>query len=170
MVGNKVWRFLCAVACAFLILPAMAQDNTQPPAGQEIVLTVKAEGLQIYVCKEIDGPAKWIFQAPEAKLLDANGKEVGSHGVGPFWKSVDGSLVKAQVVASGKAPGAGDIAWLLLKANAHEGDGVFSKVEYVRRSETHGGVAPDGGCDGGHLDAIVRVPYTATYAFYEGRS
>jgi hypothetical protein len=170
MVQNNMFRLLFVMAYAILILPAMAQDSTQPPAGQQAVLTVKGDGVQIYVCKQVDGAAKWVFQAPEAKLLDATGKEVGSHGAGPFWKSFDGSLVKGQLVTSSKAPEAGDIAWLLLKASAHERDGVFSKVEYIRRSETHGGVAPDGGCDGEHLSATVRVPYTATYAFYAGKN
>lgn len=171
MMQNRVLNFLrvavCRVAvCSMLISPAVAEDSTQPPAGQQAVLTVKGDGVQIYVCKQVDGAAKWVFQAPEAKLLDASGKEVGSHGAGPFWKSADGSLVKGQVVSSSKAPEAGDVAWLLLKASAHEGEGVFSKVEYIRRSETHGGAAPNSGCDAEHLNATVRVPYTATYAFY----
>lgn len=171
MMQNRVLNFLrgaaCRVAvCLLAISPAVAEDSTQPPAGQQAVLTVKGDGVQIYVCKQVDGAAKWVFQAPEAKLLDASGKEVGSHGAGPFWKSADGSLVKGQVVSSSKAPEAGDVAWLLLKASAHEGEGVFSKVEYIRRSETHGGAAPNSGCDAEHLNATVRVPYTATYAFY----
>ena len=166
MMQKRVLTFLRFAVCVAAIPPALAQDSTQPPAGQQVVLTVKGDGVQIYACKQVDGAAKWVFQAPEAKLLDAAGKEVGSHGAGPFWKSVDGSLVKGQVVSNSKAPDAADIAWLLLKASAHEGDGVFSKVEYIRRSETHGGVAPAGGCDAEHLSATVRVPYTATYAFY----
>src|SRR5271154_1555880 len=170
MMQKRVLTFLRFAVCVAAIPPALAQDSTQPPAGQQAVLTVKGDGVQIYVCKQVDGPPKWVFQAPEAKLLDAAGKEVGSHGAGPFWKSVDGSLVKGQLVTSSKPPDAGDIAWLLLKASAHEGDGVLSKVEYIRRSETHGGVAPAGGCDAEHLNAIVRVPYTATYAFYGAKN
>ena len=166
MMQKRVLTFLRFAVCGVAISPALAQDSTQPPTGQQVVLTVKGDGVQIYVCKQMDGAAKWVFQAPEAKLLDATGKEVGSHGAGPFWKSVDGSLVKGQVVGKSDAPAAGDIAWLLLKASAHEGDGVFSKVEYIRRLETHGGVAPAGGCDAEHVNATVRVPYTATYAFY----
>ena len=167
---DRVLNFMCFVACVVMIAPAFAQDSTQPPAGQQAVLTVKGDGVQIYACKQVDGVAKWVFQAPEAKLLDANGKEVGSHGAGPFWKSLDGSLVKGQLVTSSKAPAAGDIAWLLLKASAHEGDGVLSKVEYIRRSDTHGGVAPDSGCNAEHLNTTVRVAYTATYAFFVGKN
>jgi hypothetical protein len=167
MARTKLFRLLFVGASAVLILPAVAQDNTLPPAGQQAVLTVRGEGVQIYVCKQVDSVAKWVFQAPEAKLFDAGGTEVGSHGAGPFWKSVDGSLVKGQLVSSSKAPGDGDIAWLLLKASAHEGEGVFTKVGYIRRSETHGGVAPEGGCDAEHLNvAEARVKYSATYTFY----
>ncbi len=103
-------------------------------------------------------------------MLDASGKEVGSHGAGPFWKAADGSLVKGKLVTSSKAPGAGDIAWLLLKASEHERSGVLATVEYIRRSDTHGGVAPATGCDAGHLEATARVPYTATYTFYAANS
>jgi hypothetical protein len=171
MMQKRVLTFLRFAVCGVAISPALAQDSTQPPTGQQVVLTVKGDGVQIYVCKQpVDGAAEWVFQAPEAKLLDAAGKEVGSHGAGPFWKSVDGSLLKGQVVANSKAPDPGAIAWLLLKASAHEGDGVFSKVEYIRRSETHGGVAPAGGCDAEHLNRTVRVPYTARYAFYAAKS
>jgi hypothetical protein len=170
MMQKRMPTFLQFAVCVVVMLPALAQDSAPPPTGQQVVLTVKGDGVQIYVCKQVDGAAKWVFQAPEAKLLDAAGKEVGSHGAGPFWKSVDGSLVKGQVVANSKAPDPGDIAWLLLKASAHEGDGVFSKVEYIRRSETHGGVTPGGGCDAEHLNATARVPYTATYAFYAAKS
>jgi hypothetical protein len=170
MKRNRIIGFLLATASVASIPPVLAQDNTQPPAGQQVLLSVTGDGVQIYSCQQVDGAAKWVFQAPEAKLLDAAGKEVGSHGAGPFWKYVDGSLVKGQVVANSKAPAAGDVAWLLLKAAAHEGDGVFSKVEFIRRSETHGGVAPEDGCDAGHLGGVVKVPYTATYAFYAAKA
>ena len=153
--------------CAALVSPTMAQDATLPPAGQKVVLTVKAEGVQIYGCKEVAGATQWVFQGPEAKLFDASGKEFGTHGAGPFWKSKDGSLVKGKVMANSKPPGAEDIAWLLLKASEHEGDGVLSGVEYIRRSETHGGAAPAGGCDHDHLESSVRIAYTAVYTFYK---
>ena len=166
---TRVFDFLRVAACLLVISSALAQDATQPPAGQQAVLTVRGDGVQIYVCKQADGGPKWVFQAPEAKLLDANGKEVGSHGAGPFWKSVDGSLVKGTLVSKSEAPEAGDIPWLLLKASTHEGQGVLSKVEYIRRSDTHRGAAPGGGCDAAHLDTTVNMFYTAIYTFYAGK-
>jgi hypothetical protein len=142
---------------AFLfLLPCLllAQTDTKPPAGQKAVLTVSAKGVQIYSCQE----GKWVLKAPEAKLFDAKGKEIGSHGAGPVWTFRDGRHVKGQMIAKSDAPAAGDIPWLLLK-----GEGSF---EYIRRWATHGGVAPAGGCEAG---AVSRVPYTATYRFYSAK-
>ena len=167
--GVMLW--LVAVG-ASLVAPIFAQNSLEPPADQKPILTVKGDGVQVYACKDAAGGsgAQWTLVAPDAKLLDASGKVVGTHGAGPFWKSVDGSVVKGQVVAKNNAPGAGDVAWLLLKANAHEGDGVMSKVEYIRRTETHGGAAPATGCDGQHLNVELRVAYTATYTFYAAKN
>jgi Protein of unknown function (DUF3455) len=169
MMQNRTLKYFFVAAFVAVISPALAQNKIDAPAGQQAMLSVKGDGVQIYVCKNVDGAAQWLFQAPEAKLLDSAGKEVGTHGAGPFWKSADGSLVKGQLLASEKAPGAGDIAWLLLRASAHEGTGVFSTVEYIRRTETHGGVAPSSGCDAEHLSSNTRVPYTATYTFYSAK-
>jgi len=169
MTQKSALKFVLAAMCTAAISSAMAQNNIEPPAGQQAILTVKGDGVQIYACKDLGGVAQWVFQAPEAKLFDELGKEVGAHGPGPFWKAADGSLVKGKLVASSKAPEARDIAWLLLKASEHEGSGVLGAVEYIRRSETHGGVAPAAGCDAGHLDATVRVAYTAMYTFYAAK-
>ena len=166
--GVIVWAFSAA---ALLVAPILAQNSLEPPAEQKPILTVKGDGVQIYACKDAAGGsgAQWTLVAPDAKLLDVAGKVVGTHGAGPFWKGVDGSLVKGQVVTKNNAPGAGDVPWLLLKASAHEGDGVMSKVEFIRRTETHGGAAPATGCDAQHLNVELRVPYTATYTFYAAK-
>lgn len=99
-----------------------------------------------------------MFQAPEATLFDADGKEIGTHSAGPVWTFRDKRSVKGQVVSKTDAPAAGDIPWLLLK-----GEGSF---EYIRRSETRGGVAPARGCETGK---ILRVDYSAVYTFYSSR-
>ena len=109
---------------------------------------------------------QWAFQAPDARLFDTSGNEIGTHSAGPIWKVQDGSSVKGQLVEKSDAPEPGNIPWLLLKADGHEGAGILSKVEYIRRSETHGGIAPASGCDAEHSGVTVRTPYTATYTFY----
>jgi hypothetical protein len=145
---------------------AQTQADTEAPRGERVVLTLKGRGVQVYACKVTEGVAAWVFQAPEAQLLDDAGAEVGDHGAGPTWRMHDGSSVVGEVVA--KAPGARpeDVPWLLLRVKSHAGGaGALAQVEYVRRSETAGGVAPGMGCDAGHVGTMARVPYTATYTF-----
>jgi hypothetical protein len=45
----------------------------------------------------------------------------------------------------------------------------MTRVEYIRRSDTHGGASSTTGCDAHHLNAISRVPYTAIYTFYSAK-
>jgi hypothetical protein len=144
----------------------LAQNSVQPPVTQQPILTADGKGVQIYTCQNVSGVLQWAFQAPEAKLFDTSGKEIGTHSAGPIWKVQDGSSVKGQLVEKSDAPEPGNIPWLLLKAAGHEGAGILSKVEYIRRSETHGGIAPASGCDAEHSGVTVRTPYTATYTFY----
>ena len=143
---------LCLII--FGAFSALAQSDTQAPAGQHAVLTATGKGVQIYSCQN----AQWVFQAPEAKLFDSAGNEIGTHGAGPVWTFQDGRSVKGQVVARSDAPDAQNIPWLLLK-----GDGSF---EYIRRSDTRGGVAPKGSCEAGRT---LRVDYSALYTFYTHR-
>jgi hypothetical protein len=138
---------------------AFAQNDTNPPANQHPVLAATGKGVQIYACQNVSGSPQWVFLAPEATLFNAAGVEIGTHGAGPVWKFHDGRSVKGQVVAKSDAPAPGDIPWLLLKA---EGGG----VEYIRRSETRGGVAPAGSCEVGRTE---RVAYSANYTFYKAQ-
>jgi hypothetical protein len=157
-------RFFASVFA--LAFTAHAQNPTAPPPTQHAILTATGRGVQIYICQQAPGSPQWVFQAPEATLFDAMGNKVATHGAGPIWRSQDGSTVKGQVLASSPSPEPGAIPWLLLKATAADGSGIMSKVELIRRSDTHGGIAAAAGCDAQHLTALSRVPYTATYTFY----
>jgi hypothetical protein len=54
-------------------------------AGEHAVLTVHAEGAQIYECKAGDGgKLNWSFREPIATLLQ-DGKTVGRHYAAPRW-------------------------------------------------------------------------------------
>jgi hypothetical protein len=159
-------RSLLLAATFALASIAQAQDSTTPPPTQHAILTTTGKGSQIYTCQQVSGTPQWVFQAPEATLFDAAGNTVGTHGAGPIWRSKDGSTVKAQVLATSPSPEPRSIPWLLLKATITQGSGIMSKVELIRRSDTHGGTAPTTGCDAQHLSEHARVPYTATYTFY----
>lgn len=143
-----------------------AQDATLPPAAQHAMLTLQGQGVQIYTCKPVSGSTRWVFVAPAARLFDASGIEVGSHGDGPVWHLQDGSSVLGKAIAKSPSPDAGSVPWLLVKAVGSDGAGKLAGVEFIRRSETKGGVAPSGKCDDG---AFLRVPYSTTYTFYSSK-
>jgi hypothetical protein len=155
------------IACLIVSLATLqAQQvagSVDPPAGARIVLEAKGDGVQIYTC---DG-SKWVFKAPEANLLDASGKVIGSHFAGPTWKLTDGGEVQGEVLASQPSPDAGSVAWLLLRAKPGTATGSLASVGFIRRSATHGGAAPTSGCEN-PADAAKtqRIAYTATYTFY----
>ncbi len=163
--------FLAAVLAVPLsgVAISAAQDPTVPPSSQHAILTVSGKGVQIYTCQQSSTGPQWVFQAPEATLFDSSGKAVGTHGAGPIWKSNDGSSVKGEVVQKSAAPDAAAVPWLLLKAAGVSGSGIMTKVEFIRRSDTHGGVAPTTGCDAEHLSTVSRIPYTAAYTFYSAK-
>jgi Protein of unknown function (DUF3455) len=148
--------------------PAAVQNPTDPPASQHVVLTVTGKGVQIYTCQQSATGPQWVFQAPEATLIDANGKPAGTHSAGPIWRSIDGSTIKGEVLQKSASPEPDAIPWLLLKATPVSGSGILTKVEFIRRSDTHGGIAPNG-CGGWHIGAVFRVSYTATYTFYSAK-
>jgi hypothetical protein len=148
---------------------SLAPDSTNPPPSQHPILTVTGKGVQIYVCQLVANAPQWVFQAPDASLFDASGSKVGVHGTGPSWRYFDGSTVKGEVVAKSAAPEPTAIPWLLLKVVRDDDSGLMTKAEFIRRSDTHGGIAPTNGCDSSHLDTISRVPYTATYTFYSAK-
>ena len=143
--------------------------NLSVPAGNEPIFHARATGVHIYVCNPgATDPAQfaWSFKAPEAKLLDARGKVVGSHYAGPTWESTSGSKVVGTMLQNAPAPDAAAIPWLLLQAKSTTGPGVFERVTFVQRVRTGGGKAPATGCDAGAAGREVRVPYTAEYFFY----
>ncbi len=146
-----------------------AQNSTDPPPAQRPILTVTGKGVQIYTCQPSATGPQWTFQAPEATLADPSGNPVGTHAAGPIWKSNDGSTVKGELIQKSASPDPATIPWLLLKAVSPSGSGIMTRVEFIRRSDTQGGIAPTTGCDAQHLNAVSRVPYTATYTFYSAK-
>jgi len=150
---------------------AMAQDASAPPSGARKLFEFRADGVQIYVCKRKDEALKeqnfaWVFDAPEAVLFNADGKQAGTHFKGPAWKLIDGSSVTGEVSAKQPSPKQGSIPWLLLKVKSHQGTGALDAVTIIRRVDTDGGTEPAGGCDTTHTGETVRVPYSATYQFF----
>src|SRR6202521_6138640 len=132
------------------LVSAPAAETPLPGAiaapGETTVLTVHAEGAQVYECKAgADGKPAWAFREPIATLL-VDGKTVGRHYAGPNWEHSDGSAVVGKAV--GNAPGAtpADIPWLKLEVISGRGSGVLTGVTTVQRINTTGGKL-EGSCD-----------------------
>jgi hypothetical protein len=165
-------RFLKTAALALLLLSgslmsaAAAEpplpEAIAPPPGETIVLSVHAEGAQVYECKAgADGKLGWVFREPIATLL-ADGKTVGRHYAGPNWEHSDGSAVVGKVTAS--VPGAtpNDIPWLRLEVISRRGSGILTGVTTVQRINTKGGKL-EGACD--KAGSLRSAPYSAEYVF-----
>lgn len=132
------------------------------PAGQTLIGDFLGVGVQVYRCTA----GAWAFVEPAANLVGWT-KRPGNaatavHFRGPSWESTDdGSLVEARVIASSPVPGS--IPQLLLQSTINRGDGVFGRVSYLQRLNTHGGLAPAGTCKDGQTTG---VRYRADYRFF----
>lgn len=148
------------------------QDLTLPPETANVVTILEGRGVQIYSCTAADRAFHWLLKAPDAQLFNlATGKPEGQHAAGPTWTLGDGSSIRGTVAATKPGPTPADVPWLLLHTQpSNPGQspvqGELAPVSYVRRYNTHGGAAPPAGCDAGHVGQELRVPYTASYAFY----
>ena len=165
-----MFRFKATVL-AFLLLSgspvsAPAAETPLPETiaapGETIVLTVHAEGAQVYECKMgADGKPAWAFREPIATLM-VDGKTVGRHYSGPNWEHSDGSAVVGKAI--GDAPGAttNDIPRLKLEVVSRRGNGILSGVTTVQRINTKGGKI-EGACE--KPGTFISVPYSADYVF-----
>ena len=157
-------RTTLSLIVTLLATPSFAAElpDAIAASGETTVLSVHAEGAQVYECKAAaDGKLAWTFREPIASLF-VDGKTVGRHYAGPNWEHVDGSAVTAK--GAGSAPGttAGDIPWLKLQVTASRGSGVLTGITTVQRINTKGGKL-DGACDKG--GTFKSAPYSAEYVF-----
>ena len=161
----------------WLLPPGVDPSIAVPADGSAVVLHARAVGTQNYVCMSANvdggggsaGPA-WTLVAPAATLQDCAGATIGSHSApsgatSPQWANDDGSVIVGRKTAA-FAVGAAAIPWLLLSATSHSGTGITAtRVAYVQRLNTAGGVASDP-CDVAHDGATSNVPYSADYYFF----
>ena len=162
-----------AILLAATLLPQGATstppaDLTLPPETAQLLTILEGRGDQIYTCAAAAGTYTWTFKAPEAKLFNlATGKQQGRHDAGPTWTLDDGSAIRGTALQKKAGDTPTDVPWLLLQATALSStQGTLTPVSYVRRYNTHGGSAPAAGCTEAKQGETLRVPYTATYAFY----
>jgi hypothetical protein len=155
-------------ALVTLILPTSLACAEVPAAiatqGETLLMTLHAQGAQIYECMaDANGKLGWQFREPVATMVK-DGKTVGRHYAGPTWELADGSAVVAKAVGRADAATRGDIPLLKLDVVSHRGSGELASVATIQRLSTRGGVA-EGACK--TAGALLSVPYSADYAFYQ---
>jgi hypothetical protein len=162
-------------------LPPLPSPTLAVPDGNRLAFALDATGVQVYTCtKSATGTYAWVFAKPVADLYELDERELaGKHflatagnGAGkPTWQWLDdGSSVSGARVAA-FTPDPTAIPWLLLSGAAHDGTGRMTKVSYIQRLLTTGGIAAgipaSSSCA---ADADVGTsgssPYTARYYFY----
>jgi hypothetical protein len=157
---------MAAAGCA---TAPSAPGALRVPAGQALIKELHATGVQIYQCqpsKNDPSQFEWAFKQPEAVLLTKGGRNFGKHYGGPTWEANDGSKVIGEVAAHSDSPTPNSIPWLLLRAKATSGNGVFTGVRFVQRLNTVGGNAPLVACRQDQAGQQLRASYTADYLFY----
>jgi hypothetical protein len=159
---------LCAALAGCAAAPP-APGPLRVPADQSLIKQLHATGVQIYECqpaKKDPSQFEWAFRAPEANLATKGGRVVGKHYAGPTWEANDGSRVVGEVIASSPSPAPNSVAWLLLRAKATAGNGLFTQVQFIQRLNVVGGGVPVGGCRREQAGQQLRAAYTAEYLFY----
>ena len=132
--------------------------------GEAVVLSVHAEGAQVYDCKAAEGGQfAWQFREPVATLIQ-DGKTVGRHYVGPSWEHADGSRVVGKPVGRADGLTAKDVPWLKLEVVEARGAGALAGVTAIQRINTVGGQLT-GTCE--KAGTTVAVPYAADYVFLQ---
>jgi hypothetical protein len=155
-----LWPLALLIVQADTVLAQTPATIAAPDATP--VVTLHAEGAQIYQCKAgSDGKLTWAFREPIASLM-FDGQTVGRHYAGPNWEHTDGSVVTGKVAGSAPGATANDIAWLKLEVVGRRGNGALSGASLVQRTNTSGG-ALSGTCD--TAGALRSVPYSADYIF-----
>ncbi len=162
---------LC-VAIAGCAAAPPAPGPLRVPADQTLIKELHATGVQIYQCqpaKNDPSQFEWAFKGPEASLVSKGGKNAGKHYAGPTWEAIDGSRVVGEAIANSPGTKPNSIPWLLLRAKATAGNGLFTHVQYIQRLNTAGGSVPATGCRKEQAGQQLRASYAADYVFYGSR-
>ena len=125
IVRNAALALLLSSASVLSASAQTALPDAIAAPGEAIVLTLHAEGAQVYECKAgTDGKLAWAFREPIATLL-LDGKTVGRHYAGPNWEHIDSSAVVGKAVGNASGATANDIPWLKLTVTSGRGTGSF---------------------------------------------
>ncbi len=173
-------RSILSFILVLYTLAVFGQGNSIPVSirvaeSSRLIAHTYARGVQVYVCTQDPKDSThytWAFKEPRASLYaDSSYHQlVGRHyfdaGKNPTWAHTDGSKVSGIKVQQATSPDSASIPWLLLKATAASGSGIFSPVLFIQRVHTRGGKAP-ATATRANKGQTTEVNYTAEYLFYD---
>jgi hypothetical protein len=170
MVAHKLWIYALACLSFGTVFAASAAEfqGVPLPENTRVVLAVEGVGVQIYESKSNStGAYEWALKAPEAELKSLSGEALGRHYGGPTWSLSDGSKLVGSLppLNTVTAPNGRNIPWLLVAAKSKSDGGILSKIDYVVRIATSGGVAPQESPKS--QTDTARVNYRAIYLFLQ---
>jgi hypothetical protein len=156
-------------------IPDNLPAGIRAPPEARAALELYAEGTQNYQCMATDaGSFAWTLVGPDANLYQCapGGELIGKHFAGPTWqRAADGSKFVGNGPLAAKAPSpedaVHDVPWLLIPQKPQTAGSSFAAFSHVQRVNTVGGVAPKDGCGATNAGAEAKVPYHATYIFYQ---
>jgi hypothetical protein len=130
-----------------------------------LFLRAYGKGAQIYTCPETEDPAPFAVLRTEK---GDKGELFAIHYGGPIWEASDGSVFVGDTSRqhSMPSPDASSIPWLLIPAKTTKGSGLMSRVTYIQRVRTQGGLALAGSCVDQLSGAQFLIAYAAEYLFY----
>ncbi len=125
------------------------------------------------------GAAQWALRAEKVSAATLYGDDCTIVGTLDFLSGImrgarftwiDASQLYAGRTNPGVLPEGVSVGlpWLLQPRSSGSGDGFLSRVQYVHRVDTAGGVDPEDPCDPAAYPNGVLLPFEATYYFYAG--
>jgi hypothetical protein len=187
-----------ASAANTITVPAVPQNIVVDATANKVFFVGHATGTQNYVCQPSGSGVAFVLFTPQATLFDDYGQQVITHFFSPnpkenntnpavvsdgairaTWQFKDTSSVWAKVNTGDASTDQnfvheGAVAWLKLTAvgtlEGPTGGDKLTKVTFIQRLNTEGGVAPKTGCASAtDIGNQAFEPYTADYFFYKAR-
>lgn len=162
--------FIASASCALLSgcadMLTLFNDSTSAPKEARFVMELTGQGYQQFQCTRDRVGYYWRFVTPNVKLIDSHGQLVATQGADFAFVGVDGSLLRAKIVSSEATNTHSRLKNILFEVFPHgKKRGKLSSFHWVRRTSAKGGI-PQSVCSSSRLSEVIKVPFSATYAFY----
>jgi len=159
--------WLCAsLSCLLAACSTLVSDPSTPPRNAALDLTLIGTGHQQFQCSSDSKGYFWRFVAPEVTLRDETGRVLARQGVDFAFIALDGSRLKAKIVASSARSWNSQMKDVLFETTPHGlVRGKLTPYHWVRRTDAEGGI-PLRACSKTALGQFIRIPFRATYRFY----